>query len=100
MGGRGWLWLLSLLGPVVGGLLATLSSTDAMGVAVVAVGLVAVLASVGATWLTIPSASRLVRGVSAALVGVCFLLLVAPILFIASAYLFGSILGDDGTSYL
>jgi hypothetical protein len=100
MGRRGWLWLLAVLGPVLGGLLATLSATDAMGVAVVAVGLVAVLAAAGATWLTIPSPSRVVRGTSALLVGLSFLLLVAPIVFIASAFLFGSLLGDDGTSYL
>jgi hypothetical protein len=100
MGRRVWLWLLAVTGPIVGGLLATLSETDAMGVVVVAVGVVAVLAAAGATWLTIPSPSRAVRGFSALLVGLCFLLLVAPVVFIASAFLFSSLLGDDGTSSL
>jgi hypothetical protein len=44
--------------------------------------------------------SRLVRGTSAFLVGISFLLLVAPVVFIASAFVFGSLLGDDGTSFL
>jgi hypothetical protein len=95
-----WLWLLTLIVPVVGGLLAVVVYSDTFGGALILIGwpLTTLLAGI-AMWSSISAAHWVAKTLAALVAALAVSMVVAPLLFLTSYVLSVVFFGDDDRTY-